>query len=418
MLKVTNQNYAALIHRISQIEPAENLDKLGTTSICGYSVLVPKSYVGELGVFFPPGSKLNKDFCSRNNLFRDSKLNSDTQVKGYLEENGRVKAIKLKGNYSEGIFLPVSSLDYLKESVKEGDEFNELGGVEVCTKYVTGFNRAQTKSTEPSEKRKRHLAENELLKNFSFHIDTPQLGRNLSKFSNETPVVVTRKYHGTSAVFAHIPAPRKLSFAEKILVKLGFNLITHEFLYIWSSRKVVKGVTSDSEKGRDKVSPAPGYYSEDIWTEVFTEVRYKIEPGITLYGEIIGWTSREKQIQKDYTYGLPPGEHAFIVYRITYTEPEGKVWEFGYDSIRAYCVKHNLEYAAQMENVPIMELPSGALDKQINNYFSKYKLPPNVPEEGLVVRKVESSRFDVYKYKTKDFLQYESGLSEKEEVLE
>ena len=412
MLKVTNQNYAALIHRVTQIDAAENLDKLGIAPICGYSVLVPKSYVGELGVFFPPGSKLNKDFCSQNNLFRDSKLNSDTQIKGYLEESGRVKAIKLKGNYSEGIFLPVSSLDYLKESVKEGDEFNELGGVEVCTKYVTGFNRAQTKSTEPSEKRKRHLVENEVLKNFSFHIDTPQLGRNLYKFKAETPVVITRKYHGTSAVFAHIPAPRKLSFVEKILVKLGFNLVTHNFIHVWSSRKVVKGILGVN------LNPGLGYYSEDIWTKVHDEVREKIEPGITLYGEIIGWVSKEKQIQKDYTYGLPPGKHAFIVYRITYTEPEGKVWEFGYDSIVAYCVKHNLEYAEQGPSVSIFDFADNRMDSWLNCYFKKFHLPKGVPEEGVVIRKVKSSRFDVYKYKTKDFLQYESGLSEKEEVLE
>jgi hypothetical protein len=63
----------------------------------GLQALVSKDYKeGDLYVIFPAEVQLSHEFCSNNNLYRHSELNANPEAKGYIEDNRRVKAVKLR----------------------------------------------------------------------------------------------------------------------------------------------------------------------------------------------------------------------------------------------------------------------------------------------------------------------------------
>lgn len=101
-----------------------------------------------LYIYFPALSCINGDFLSYANLYRHKELNKDPEQSGMFEDNGRVKAIRLKGELSEGFILPITVLEnYIisvtnKEidEIKEGTEFDALSHDEkefwISKKYI------------------------------------------------------------------------------------------------------------------------------------------------------------------------------------------------------------------------------------------------------------------------------------------
>ena len=74
-------------------------------------------------------------------------LNEDKTKKGYLSEKCRVKAIKLRGIISDGMLMPISTLDVLgvkSNLLSVGDEFTDINDVSVCEKYVIPQNQSRT----------------------------------------------------------------------------------------------------------------------------------------------------------------------------------------------------------------------------------------------------------------------------------
>ena len=63
-------------------------------------------------VFFPTESQINADYLSHTNSYRDKELNKDPEATpGFFEKNGRVKTVKLRGEYSTGYITPLSSVE-------------------------------------------------------------------------------------------------------------------------------------------------------------------------------------------------------------------------------------------------------------------------------------------------------------------
>src|SRR4051794_7797380 len=108
-----NENYAAVVVSITRTVPLENCDNVVGTPLLGFQAIVGKdTQVGDLGIVFPAEVQLSNDYASRNNLHRHGHLNASPEVKGYLEDNGRVKALKFRGHRSDCLFMPLSSLAY------------------------------------------------------------------------------------------------------------------------------------------------------------------------------------------------------------------------------------------------------------------------------------------------------------------
>ena len=144
MQEPKNKNYCATVVKLDSFSPLAGCDNLKAAKIFGNQVIVSKDVVeGSIGLFFPLETKLHANFLKNNNLFRKTDLNSDQTRKGFFEENGRVRCVKLRGHKSEGIWLPLEFLSYIVEQVPVdpqpfpvGTDFDQIGEEVICSKYV------------------------------------------------------------------------------------------------------------------------------------------------------------------------------------------------------------------------------------------------------------------------------------------
>lgn len=190
--------YEAIICRV-QTQPHPNADKLLIGDAAGYSVIVGKdTATGELGILFPEGGCIAVAFCLANGLLRKHP-ETGAPLGGYLDESGRVRALKLRGAVSEGLWLPLAGLDMtgFAELLSEVDEGDRVSGA-LCQKYITPATRramAKFGATSPQARAASALPR---------HYDTPQL-RDLALLpwalvpeGEQLVVITTEKIHGTS----------------------------------------------------------------------------------------------------------------------------------------------------------------------------------------------------------------------------
>lgn len=430
-IKEGSENYVATIVKIDNIHPIEGADKIVRTVIFGNNVIISKDTpIGSKMIYFVSGTKLNSDFCKYNNLLTDKEQNLDTTKTGYISHKQfRVKAIKLKGIISDGILLPISSLQYIYQQINlvldVGDTFTNLGDIVICEKYIVPAARNSNPSGhKPAVNKFNRLVENQ----FYLHNDTENLRRNIGKLNPNDIIGIHYKKHGTSAVFANILTKRPLKWWEKILVKLGVKIDDKVYDIIYSSRKVIKNKSINTETGA-------GFYGEDVWGVVANEIKDLIPKNWTLYGEIVGYLPSGASIQKGYDYGCNPhkAEHKFYVYKISIVNPDGKVTYLTDKQIEEYCEKVGLLYKDTFiyygEAINLNFPTAGYLanDDKWSQYFLEcleedfnesdcYMCTNKVPEEGIVLRIEHLESYEAYKLKSKRFTLMESEAQEKEEI--
>ena len=100
--KQANPNYLAKVVEITNIRKHENADRLQVAVIDFNDVITGlDTKVGDLVVYFPVESQINFEFLKHTNQFASQLLNEDTTIKGYFDKNGRVRAVKLRGERSK-----------------------------------------------------------------------------------------------------------------------------------------------------------------------------------------------------------------------------------------------------------------------------------------------------------------------------
>ena len=116
---------------------------------------------------------------------------------------------------------------------------------------------------------------------------------------------------------------------KKLLLKLGLKLETTYYSNIYSSRKVIKN---------DDINKTMHFYNEDIWKKGNDRLLEYLDKGMTIYYEIVGYLADNSVIQKVkgkiFDYGCEPGKFEIYIYRITYTNVDGKVYEFSPQQIQ------------------------------------------------------------------------------------
>jgi hypothetical protein len=415
-IKKTDENYCATVAAITNIIKLDNCDNVVAAIVCGYQVIVPKNMkVGDVGVFFPVECQLSEGFLHNNNLYRHSEKNKDTDTKGYFEDKGRLKCVKFRGHKSEGMFMPLSALNwtgYDVHSLSAGTEFNLLDNKEVCRKYIIPSNMASTKGGGSGTKGKKgKKVKSRLIDGqFHLHINTGQLKKNIFRISPDSYVSISKKLHGTSAVFGNVLVKRKLSLAEKFAKLLGANVRETEYDIIYSSRNIIRN---------GKVTnPVP--VNNDVYAYHADKLKGLVETGVTIYGEIVGY-SGQRVVQKGYPYGCKQNESKFYVYRITRTDERGNVIELTRPCIDEYCTRYGLEatplmyYGKAKDIYPDLEVTDDwnvellqRLDKDESFDMNDIKCSMNdntVPAEGCVVR-IESM-YDAVPLKLKNYAFYE-----------
>lgn len=421
-----NKNYCAVVVKIEKLVPLANCANVQGAILFGNQVIVGNdTTLGTIGLFFPVECALSAEFLKHNNLNTSPELNADKKKKGYFSAHGRVKTQAFRKHRSEGFFIPLSSLDFIKHKpeLKVGDEFDTIGSTLICKKYVVaGKERVvNVKGAKKAVKRVSRL----LPDTFRHHIDTQKLDRNVYAVSPASIISLSRKLHGTSGVFANIPVKRKLNFIERALKYLGVKIADTEYDIVRSSRRVIKNSTLDDPKNK-----GTGFYKYDLWKDVADEIGGSIDKNVALYAEIVGFLPSGEAIQRGYSYNCAPNKYAVYLYRATLTNIDGKVVELNFKQLQAYAAKHSLNVVPEVYYGAAKDLfPDIAVDDNWHtNFLQRIKEELvegkmcemnnySAPAEGICLR-LENELDTITTFKVKSFLfrSYESKLNDEEYI--
>lgn len=440
--------HCGYVVKISELHPHSNADRLQCAIIFGQNVIVGLDVqLGDFGIFFPTDLQLSQEYCAYNNLVRKKDENGNN-IGGYLDPDKRnIRAMKLRGERSEGLFMPLKSLAYTGEVKFEiGDHIDVVNGHDICRKYIPrGSNKHS--GVKGNKGRKTTV---DIAPLFAQHVDTEQLAYHLGDFKQGNLIEITLKVHGTSQRTGYLPklSGYKRTLLDRILRREGTPI--YEYGYVTGTRRTV---LNDFEKG--------GYYGDNSFREPHAlAFQGKLFQGETVYYEVCGFTNNgtpimpqvsnskvsDKAFSKQYgptttfSYGCAPdgkkvlygrddeGDFALevelpqsrlFVYRMTKTTEDGHVVEYPPDYMRYRCEQMGVE------SVPILWrgiIPSDYdrtdFSVNIDNYRTAgdwvkakaeefYDGPDPIGKthirEGVVVRIVDKPKFCAYKHKNFNF---------------
>lgn len=218
-----SRNYSATVIRVPKVRKAENSDRLYIIDVMGMTAIVGDSWIareGELALLFPAEVQLSENYTASNNLYRDNIMNIDQSQRGYIDANRRVRAMKLRGNISNGLVMPLDSLYRfaLYEDLSEGDVFDTIDGVEICRKYVVPVKATSAQNRADSKIKKAFRRVTDVF--LPAHFETGQWLREEHNVAPHEEVIITQKLHGTSVRLANTVVARELSWFEKLCKRL------------------------------------------------------------------------------------------------------------------------------------------------------------------------------------------------------
>lgn len=402
-----NAEYAAQVIEVKHLVEYETLDNLVGLPVNGMTALVSKATkVGDLLLAIPAGAQLSEAFARSHNLMRDQG--------GYLEDNRRVRAIRLRGIPSNMLTVKAP------EGVAVGTLFDHLDGEAICWKYEVPTKPGASRSAQAQAKAWKRVD----AKFLPEHLDTSNWYRNVDSVPEDSIFTVSQKIHGTSLRFANTIVKRKHNWIERLAIKVGLPVPETEYAFVAGSRRVIK----DPESGTQN-----HWYESDIWTREGLKFKDSIPRGFVVYGELVGWIAAGQPIQKNYTYALPEGQSEFYVYRVATITPDGILTDLSWPAVKAFCrdrgMKHVPEFFTSADKAEV-EFVAGAIRDSIGRKFSEddqdqwadtpLRLDAKSPcDEGLVIR-VDNHRNmlpEFYKSKSAQFLEHESSLLDNDEEV-
>lgn len=308
------------VARIDQIVKHPNADRLVCCQIAGWTVIASTDSghaPGDLVIYIPIDSIL------------------PPKLEAYLFPIGskitlsksRVKTIKIRQGVSQGMIVKLTD-DLVRMYPRlisrwgVGEDVAEILGI---TKYEPPANSI------PNQMRGKQVSKNNPL--FKRYTDINHLKWYPNAFEIAEPVDITEKLHGTSARYAVLPAVAD-TWWKKVL-KFFKLLPKNEFCY--GSRHI---------QLQNKVLNKKLFYDCDVYAKIARQenLREKLEPGLTLYGEIVG-----DGIQGGYSYGCKQGEHKFYAYDLAvdgkYVSPH---------ELRTYCKGMGIETVPSLYQGPFL----------------------------------------------------------------
>ena len=439
--------HCGFVVEVRDLRPHTNADKLQIATFFRQDVCVGlDTKVGDIGVFFPCDLQLSLEFCVNNNLLRV--MPDGTKGPGYMDPDKRnVKAIRLRGEKSSGIYLPISCLAYTGINVndlKPGETITTVNGVEICKKYIPARQNATAAGGAGSRTKRR--AKRTVAPTFFEHKDTEQLAYNLGEFKPGDEVEITLKIHGTSSRTARVP----------VVLENRFNLRDNEFKSLiiklmpkgkWRDKLIEKWC--EPAYGYDYISGTRrtimedfegGFYGSNEFRRQYHDFfKGKLHKGETVYLEIAGFTHtgqpimatvsnssvNDKNFIKMYgksttfSYGCEPDglpekrSHAWV-YRMTMVNEDGDVVEYTPDFMRYRCEQMGIDCVPVFWSGRIPEHPASKTDDTISagewviNKAEQYfdgpdPVDPRHIREGVVVRIINRPTFTAYKHKNWNF---------------
>ena len=415
--------YKAYVTYVTNIRPAANADRLNACEVFGNTTIIDKTITEDtLVLYLPSDGQISVEFGEKNNLFR-RKDDAGNNVGGFIDPVKRnITAIRLRGNHSDGLVLPISCLNYCYAhgdasiELRVGDVIDGLvNGHEICCKYIPRSNARCGTVTEGNRTRKTKVATAPLFKE---HADTEQLAYNLGAFKPGDEIEITLKMHGTSQRTGYLPVLQGYKDSPWCELRNAWRKMWHDLFkkktsfeeehdgdpiydygYVSGTRRVVL----ENYDG--------GFYGNNEFREQHSKVfEGKLWKGETVYYEVVGFTTsgqpimstasnsklQDKEFIKQYgketvfSYGCSPTgkkrmygndeDGAFAidvdvpqsdvyVYRMTMTNEDGEVVEYTPDFMRYRC-----------EQMAVKTVPVFA--KAILNEDSKISINNETTEPG------------------------------------
>ena len=434
--------YNAYITRLKNVRKHPSADRLQLGDCFGNTVCVSLDYTEDmLGVYFPTDGQLSVEFCEQHNLVR-KKDDAGNNIGGYMDPNKRnVTAIRLRQEKSDGLFMPISCLEYTGvdiSTLEEGFAFTAINGKEICQKYIPRRpNRAVVDSGNRTRKKKVPVSPL-----FAEHADTEQLAYNLGAFRPGDEIEITLKMHGTSGRTARLPVLKgyRRTLLDRILRREGTPI--YEDGYVSGTRRVVL----ENYEG--------GFYGDNSFREKHSKIfEGKLHAGETAYYEIVAFTNTgapimgsgkvPKEAQAKYgkemifSYGCHPegkvlkyGEDEYgkfsvpievpqsemYLYRMTLTTPEGYIIEYSPELARYRAEQIGVKYVPRFEKFIIPENVNAGeyvKEKAEQYYDGPDPIGKTHVREGVVVRIVNRPKFCAFKHKNFLFKQISGIIAEK-----
>ena len=437
--------YTAFITRIKNLRQHPNADRLQMGECFGNTVIVSMDYTdNQLGIYFPSDGQVSVAFAEANNLLR-KKDDAGNNIGGYMDENKRnVTAIKLRGEKSDGLFLPLKSLESFGDitTLNEGDRIDNFNGHEICCKYVPRSNVRRGHVSNGNRTRKKKV---DVAPLFVEHADTEQLAYNLGAFKAGDEIEITLKMHGTSQRTAYLPVFKgyKRTLWDKIRRNEGTPI--YDWGYVSGTRRTVL----ENYDG--------GYYGSNEFREQHSKFfEGKLWKGEEVYYEVVGFTHtgapimstadnkklNDKEFVKQYgketvfSYGCSPIGKVFslniayfegdieagivaernvpqsdiYVYRMTMTNEDGDMVEYTPDFMRYRCEQMGVKTVPMLDKCVV---PYDGHDYPTPGDWVKaraevhYDGPDPIGKthvrEGVVVRILNRPKFCAYKHKNWSF---------------
>ena len=396
-------SYSGFVVKVKDIKPIEGADKLNTCRVFDSTVVVDKTVnENDLYIYFPTDGQLSKEYCEYNNLVRKKDENGNN-IGGFLDPDKRnIKAIKLRGERSDGLVMPLESLDYISKHLKDtlvvGDQITVLDGQEICKKYIPKT-KVRTTGNAPTKRQKRKANEFPL---FEEHRDTEQLDYNVDNFKAGELITLTLKMHGTSGRTAFLPSAGKNKIEHFI-----FKLFPR-YRYVTGTRRVVL-----------QQFETDGYYGDNAFRAKYHRLlEGKLKKGETIYYEIVGWVNdttpimaqgnnkkvNDKEFTKTYgetttfSYGCKQGENQIYVYRMTMTTPDGEVVEYPWSLVKRRCEEMGINHVMELDR--FIYTTKEDLYERVNKWLD---IPDPVGKthvaEGVVARLEDKPIFTAFKKK-------------------
>ena len=362
-----NLNSVAYVGKIGSVSEIPDADNIELVTVGGWNAITKKGeyQVGDFVAVATTDAVIPKD------------LSDELGVTNYLRKGQRVRTVKLRGTYSECLLIPLRFIPFVFEYVEGMDLMEKL--------KIHKYEPPVKTVTLESNGRKIRYHQNP---NFHIYYKFPNQKNVPDMFTEDDPIVITRKLHGTNARYG-IVRKNKLSLWDRVKMFFGFKWSAFE--YVYGSHNVEKG--SDSQ----------GFYSTDVWRDVadkyliksrlWTHVKTHFKPqdlekGFVIYGEIYG-----AGIQKNYDYRLKDTKFAGFDIEI----------DGVYQSFFAEKSHFNLLDLPQVESLFIGLWSKEKQDQFVFNNFIK---GTKIPHEGIVVKHVSGDRKKVSKVINPDYLIY------------
>jgi hypothetical protein len=442
--------YCGYVTNLKNVRPHPNADKLVLADCFINTVCVAKDKYteGQLGVYFPTDGQLDMEFCEKNGLLAVYE-NGINVSGGYMDPAKRnVKAIKLRGEKSDGLFLPLECLAYTGIDISQfqsGDQITVVNGKNICQKYIPKEQPRQRSAANVNPKKQAVKVKYQTTPTFFEHKDTEQLAYNLHMFKPGDEIEITLKMHGTSqrTGYHKVHVGYKRTLLDKILRRPGTPI--YDWGYAHGTRRTVM-------KGFDG-----GFYGSNAFREPHAKkFEGKLWKGETVYYEVVGFTDtgtpimstcdnkklKDKEFVKQYgdqtvfSYGCDPSGLAEIttptydgaysvpksdiyVYRMTMTNEDGDTVEYSPDFMRYRCELMGVKTVPVFSKITLVDQHDDNWDygEAVKTIAEKYFDGPDPVgkthiREGVVVRIVNRPTFTAYKHKNFNFKVLEGIIKE------